>query len=192
LPRAGIVHRLDKDTSGLMVVARSLAAHTALVRALRRRDVKRIYWALVEGVMTGGTTVDAPVGRHPQARTRMTVREDGRTALTHLRVKERFRAHSLAEATLETGRTHQIRVHLNYLGYPVVGDRNYGFRGRLPRGAGESLREGIREFSRQALHAHELVLAHPVSGEAMHWTAPLPQDMQALLDVLREDAEVSN
>lgn len=189
LPRAGVVHRLDKDTSGLLVVARSLRAHTALVRAMRRREVKRRYWAVVEGVMTGGTTVEAPVGRHPQARTRMSVREDGRAALTYLRVKQRFRAHTLAEATLETGRTHQIRVHLNHLRYPIVGDRNYGFRGRLPTGAGEALRRTIAGFRRQALHARELALAHPVSGEPLRWTAPLPEDMQALLDVLREDAE---
>ena len=188
LPRAGIVHRLDKDTSGLMVVARSLVAHVALVRALRRHEVKRTYWLVAEGRMTGGATVEAPVGRHPRARTRMTVREDGRRALTHVRVLERFRAHTLAEAVLETGRTHQIRVHMKHLGYPIVGDRSYGFRGRLPPGAGVALRAQIQGFRRQALHARELALAHPVCGKEMRWRAPLPEDMQTLLDALRRDA----
>lgn len=188
LPRAGIVHRLDKDTSGLMVVARSLVAHAALVSALRRHDVKRTYWLVVEGRMTGGTTVEAPVGRHPRVRTRMSVREDGRRALTHVRVLEGFRVHTLAEAVLETGRTHQIRVHMQHLRYPIVGDRSYGFRGRLPPGAGVALRARIQGFPRQALHARELALAHPVTGEAMTWRAPLPDDMQTLIDVLREDA----
>ena len=139
--------------------------------------------------MTGGATVEVPVGRHPRARTRMAVREDGRHALTHVRVIERFRAHTLAEAALETGRTHQIRVHMNHLGYPIVGDRSYGFRRRLPVGAGAALKDQIQNFRRQALHARELSLVHPVSGKEMKWRAPLPDDMQALVDVLRADAE---
>lgn len=189
LPRAGIVHRLDKDTSGLLVIARSLEAHTALVRALKRREVKRLYWGVAEGVMSGGASVRAPLGRHPRARTRMAVRADGRAAATHLRVLERFRAHCLVEATLETGRTHQIRVHLNHQGHPLVGDRSYGFRGRIPAGADASLRERLRTFPRQALHARELALVHPLTGESMHWTAPLPEDIQGLLAALRSDAE---
>jgi 23S rRNA pseudouridine1911/1915/1917 synthase len=188
LPRAGIVHRLDKDTSGLLVVARTLEAHTALVRAMRRREIKRTYWLVVEGTMTGGTTVRASLGRHPHARTRMAVREDGRAAVTHVRLLERFRGHTLVEAVLETGRTHQIRVHMQHLGHPIVGDRAYGFKGRLPPHAAEALMQRIRTFHRQALHARELALAHPVSGEAMCWTAPLPDDMARLVSALRDDA----
>ena len=189
LPRSGIVHRLDKDTSGLLVVARTLGAHRHLVAALAAREVKREYRAIVVGVPTAGGTVEAPIGRHPTARTRMAVVQDGRPATTHYRVLERFRAHALLQVNLETGRTHQIRVHLAHIRHPIVGDPVYAGRLRLPSGATPLLVEALRGFSRQALHAHRLALAHPVTGQWMEWEAPLPPDMQALLEALRTDAE---
>jgi 23S rRNA pseudouridine1911/1915/1917 synthase len=188
LPRAGIVHRLDKETTGLLVVARTLAAHTALVAALARRDVRREYLALVHGVPTGGGTVDAPIGRHRVDRMRMAVTGAGRPAVTHYTVTERFRAHALLEVRLETGRTHQIRVHLAHVHHPLVGDPVYGGRARLPRGASPRLVAALRDFRRQALHAVRLGLEHPRSGTPMAWEAPLPYDLAALLAVLREDA----
>lgn len=188
VPRAGIVHRLDKDTSGLMVVARTPEAHAALVAALAAREISREYLAVCAGVMTGGGTVDEPLGRHRSARTRMAVRADGRAAVTHYRVLRRFRGHTLVRATLETGRTHQIRVHLTHLGFPLVGDRLYGGRLRLPRGASSALIEELKAFPRQALHAAHLALAHPLTGRALAWQAPLPADMQKLLTALAADA----
>jgi len=188
LPRAGIVHRLDKDTSGLLLVAGSLSAHHRLVQALQARRIGRRYLALVEGCLSGGLDVDRPIGRDPRLRTRQQVREDGKPALTRVRVRERFRAHTLVEATLATGRTHQIRVHLASLGLPLVGDRRYGARGRLPPAPADELVSAIRGFRRQALHAWQLELAHPVSGEPLCFEAPLPGDLQALLDVLAQDA----
>lgn len=190
LPRAGIVHRLDKDTTGLMVVAKTLEAHAALVAALQAREVHRAYEAVVVGVMTGGGKVDAAIGRHPTDRKRMAVRpQGGKTAVTHYRVLERFRAHSRIRVRLETGRTHQIRVHMAHRGYPLVGDPVYGGRLRLPRGASEELIRTLRGFRRQALHAARLELAHPLSGEWMGWRSPLPVDMAALLEALRQDAQ---
>ena len=188
IPRCGIVHRLDKDTSGLLVVARSLRAHSSLVAQLQARSVKRQYLAVVTGLPVAGATVDAPIGRHPTQRTRMAVTPRGKPAVTHYRVRERYRAHSLLEVRLETGRTHQIRVHLAHVHYPILGDPVYGGRLRLPAGAGEALIEALRVFRRQALHAERLSICHPGSGEQMTWQAPLPQDMQGLLDILREDA----
>jgi 23S rRNA pseudouridine1911/1915/1917 synthase len=188
LPRAGIVHRLDKETSGLLVVARTVEAHTRLVRALQAREIERHYEAIVAGVMTGGGTVDAPIGRHPTRRTRMSVREGGRPAVTHYRVLRRFRAHTHVSVALETGRTHQIRVHLAHIGFPVVGDPEYGKRPVLPPAATDRLAEALRRFPRQALHARRLALAHPVTGEALAWESPLPADMRALLDALADDA----
>lgn len=185
LPRAGIVHRLDKDTSGLMVVARSLSAHTALVAQLQARSVRREYLALVNGCPVAGGTVEAPIGRHPRDRKRMAVLERGRPAVTHYRVEERLPAHTLLRCFLETGRTHQIRVHLAYVGYPLVGDPAYGGRLRLPPQATEGQRQALRTFQRQALHATRLALDHPGSGERMSWHAPLPDDMAALLACLR-------
>jgi len=188
LPRAGIVHRLDKQTSGLMVVARTLAAHRQLVDDLQARRVRREYLSVVQGVLTAGGTVNAPIGRHPVDRKRMAVVSGGREAVTHYRVVERYRAHSLLRVRLETGRTHQIRVHMAHARCPVVGDPVYGGRPRPPRGAGEALQDALRRFRRQALHAERLELAHPASGETLAWQAPLPADMAALIEGLRADA----
>ena len=187
LPRAGIVHRLDKDTSGVMVVARTLEAHTGLVAQLAAREVHRQYVAVVVGSLVSGGTADAPIDRHPRDRLRMAVREDGREAVTHFRLRERFRAHTALECRLETGRTHQIRVHMQHLRHPIVGDPLYGGPLKLPRGASEELAAGLRGFRRQALHAEVLEFAHPVIGEPVRVSAPLPADMVQLLQVLRED-----
>jgi 23S rRNA pseudouridine1911/1915/1917 synthase len=191
LPRAGLVHRLDKDTSGLLVVARSLEAHTALVRALEAREIHREYEAIVHGVMTGGGTVDAPLGRHATDRLRMTVREDGRPAVTHYRLLQRFRAHTHVRVVLETGRTHQIRVHLAHAGYPIVGDPVYGRRLAIPKGATPRLAEALGGFRRQALHAARLEFEHPALGRALAFEAPLPADFAVLLAALREDLEAA-
>lgn len=188
VPRAGIVHRLDKDTSGLMVVARTPLAHAALVRALAAREVGREYLALCQGRLTGGGTVDEPIGRHRTQRTRMAVRPDGREAVTHYRIERRLREHTLVRATLETGRTHQIRVHLAHVGHPVVGDPVYGGRKRLPRGASPTVIAALAAFRRQALHAVRLVLSHPTTGRELAFEAPLPEDLSALLAVLEDDA----
>lgn len=186
LPRAGIVHRLDKDTSGLMVVARQLSAHKSLVEQLQARSVHREYLALVQARVTASGHVDAPIGRHPRDRLRMAVVESGKPAVTHYRVLERFPAHTLVEARLETGRTHQIRVHMAYIHHPLVGDPLYGGRFRLPAGASEALVEALRKFRRQALHARRLEFTHPASGEPVGWEAELPADFEHLLAVLRE------
>jgi 23S rRNA pseudouridine1911/1915/1917 synthase len=188
VPRAGIVHRIDKDTSGLLVVARTLAAHAALVRALAARAITREYEAVVCGVLTAGGTVDQPIGRDERDRTRMRVKTAARAAVTHYRVIERFRAHTHLRLTLETGRTHQIRVHMQYIRHPLVGDPVYGRRLGMPAGASEALRTALAGFRRQALHARRLALAHPTSGVAMEWQAPPPADLQALLAALRADA----
>jgi 23S rRNA pseudouridine1911/1915/1917 synthase len=188
VPRAGLVHRLDKDTSGLLVVARTAAAHTALVAALAKRDFDREYETVVVGKMLSGGRVDAPIGRHPVNRTRMCVREDGRHAVTHYRVIERFRVHSHVACKLETGRTHQIRVHLAHVGYPIVGDRAYGNRLSVPRGATPALAEQLRATKRQMLHARRLGLAHPLSGARLEFESPTPSDITALLQALRDDA----
>jgi len=187
LPRAGIVHRLDKDTSGVMMVARSLVAHTALVAQLSAREVHRQYLAVVVGALVSGGTADAAIDRHPRDRIRMAVREDGRDAVTHFRLRERFRAHTLLECRLETGRTHQIRVHMAHLKHPIVGDPLYGGALRLPKGADAGLVEALRGFKRQALHAESLEFKHPVTCEPVRCEAPVPEDMQALLRALRED-----
>jgi 23S rRNA pseudouridine1911/1915/1917 synthase len=188
LPRAGIVHRLDKDTSGLLIVARTLPAHTALVRMLEERAVHREYEAICRGVMTGGGTVDAPIDRHPTDRVRMAIRDGGRDAVTHYRVIRRFRAHTHVRVQLETGRTHQIRVHLTHIGYPLVGDKVYGGRLALPKGVSEDLRQALRGFPRQALHAARLQLEHPVTGKSLEVASPLPQDMVQLLARLADDS----
>jgi len=174
IPRAGIVHRLDKDTSGLLVVAKTLEAQTDLVRQLQARTVKRQYLALVHGVVARDGSVDAPIGRHQTQRTRMAVTEHGRAARTHYRVLERCAGATLLECTLDTGRTHQIRVHLQSIGHPLVGDPVY----RAGRGAAAG---PLANFKRQALHAYRLGLVHPVSGAAMQWEASLPADMRELL-----------
>jgi 23S rRNA pseudouridine1911/1915/1917 synthase len=187
LPRAGIVHRLDKDTSGLLVVARTPAAHHALVKQMQAREIEREYEAVVYGVMTGGGTVEADIGRHPTERTRMAVRPGGRVAVTHYRVVERYKAHTRIRVQLETGRTHQIRVHMAHIHHPILGDPVYGGRARVP-GGDPRLREAIQGFKRQALHAARLALSHPVTGVALSWEAPLPDDLRALLVVLADHA----
>ncbi|HEX6396248.1 MAG TPA: 23S rRNA pseudouridine(1911/1915/1917) synthase RluD [Steroidobacteraceae bacterium] len=187
VPRAGLVHRIDKDTSGLLVVARTIEAQTALVAALAAHDVEREYLALCTGAMTGGGTIDEPIGRHRTQRIKMAVRSDGRAAVTHYRIEKRFRAHTLARVRLETGRTHQIRVHLAHVGYPIVGDPVYGGRRRLPAGATPALTVALETFRRQALHAARLEFVHPESGKQVSFEAPLPQDFRKLLGVLERD-----
>jgi 23S rRNA pseudouridine1911/1915/1917 synthase len=192
VPRAGLVHRIDKDTSGLLVVARTPEVHTALVAALAEHQVERHYIALCMGVMTGGGTVDEPIGRHRSVRTRMAVRSDGRAAVTHYRLLKRFRAHTLVRAELETGRTHQIRVHLAHIGYPLVGDPVYGGRRRVPAGATPELLAALSAFKRQALHAARLKLEHPVSGKEMEWEVPLPADMTSLVAAMEADLKAAS
>jgi 23S rRNA pseudouridine1911/1915/1917 synthase len=189
LPRAGIVHRLDKDTSGLMVVVRSLRAHTSLVEQLSGREVHRQYLAVVQGTMVAGTTINAPIGRHPTDRVRMAVAKEGggRDAITHYRVREKFRAHTLVECRLETGRTHQIRVHMAHVRHPIVGDPLYGGAFRLPKAATPELVARLQGFRRQALHAEKLSFRHPVSGAEITTEAALPEDMQGLVLDLRVD-----
>ena len=191
LPRAGIVHRLDKDTSGVMVVARTLPAHTALIQQLSSREVHRQYLAVVVGALVSGGTANLPIDRHPRDRIRMAVREDGRDAVTHYRLRERFRAHTLLECRLETGRTHQIRVHMAHLKHQIVGDPLYGGPLKLPKGATPELVETLRAFKRQALHAETLEFAHPVTGERVRCTAPVPADMQKLIGELRADSKAA-
>ncbi len=188
IPRAGIVQRLDKDTSGVLVVARTLAAHNSLVAQLQARSMKREYRAIVCGVLTAGGRVDEPIGRHPRQRLKMAVIPGGKPAVTHYRVLERFRAHSYLQVNLETGRTHQIRVHMAHIHYPLVGDPLYGGRLRIPAGASQELAEGLRGFKRQALHARMLGLEHPVTGEWLEWGVELPADLQELLERMRRDA----
>ncbi|WP_078084488.1 23S rRNA pseudouridine(1911/1915/1917) synthase RluD [Microbulbifer mangrovi] len=192
IPRAGIVHRLDKDTSGLMVVAKTLQAQADLVDQLKARTVSRQYDAIVQGVLSGGGTVDAPMGRHRQHRLKMAVLGktgdgSGKEAITHYRLQERFRGHTLVRCQLETGRTHQIRVHMAHIRHPLVGDPLYGGRNKLPTGADPELVTALQQFPRQALHAAELALIHPQTGEPMHWSAPMPEDMLQLLAMLRAD-----
>ena len=188
LPRAGIVHRLDKDTTGLLLIAKTLPAHTALVRALARREIARRYLAVVCGELTGGGTIDAPIARHPVDRKRMAVIESGRTAVTRYTVIERFRGYTYIKVELETGRTHQIRVHFAHRRAPLLGDPVYGRRLALPPAAGEQLVATLRGFRRQALHAAELEFRHPASEEPLAFTAPPPADLGALVAALREDA----
>jgi 23S rRNA pseudouridine1911/1915/1917 synthase len=187
LPRAGIVHRLDKETSGLMVVARTLEAHTALTRMIEAHEVERHYEAICAGVMTAGGTIDAPIDRHPTDRVKMTVRSSGREAITHYRVIHRYRAHTHVRVSLETGRTHQIRVHLAHIKYPIVGDRVYGGRLLLPKGATPKLIDALRNFPRQALHAAQLEFDHPISEKRVSFEAKLPDDMTDFLGVLKSD-----
>ena len=188
LPRAGLIHRLDKDTSGLLLVARTPEAQTALARQLMARTISREYLAVCVGVMTGGGTIDEPIGRHRHDRVRMTVRADGRPAVTHYRVLERFRAHTYLGVKLETGRTHQIRLHLSHLRFPIVGDPVYGGRFARPRGVTDALAGTLRDFKRQALHAATLGLDHPRSAKRLTLQSPVPADFAGLLAALREDA----
>jgi len=189
LPRAGIVHRIDKETSGLLVIGRSEAAVRYLVAAIQAREVRREYLAVISAVPVAGGRVDAPIGRHPRDRTRMAVNRSGRPAVSHFRVLERYRGYSLVRVRLETGRTHQIRVHMQHLGHPLVGDPVYGHRLAIPAGAGPELVEALRGFRRQALHAETLALRHPLDGTEMTWSVPLPDDMQQLVTALRRDRD---
>ena len=188
--RAGIVHRLDKDTSGLMVVARTPAAHTWLVEQIQKRMVKREYQAIVTGIMTAGGKVDAPVGRHKTMRTRMAVTEHGKPAVTHYRVIARYRGHTHIHLTLETGRTHQIRVHMAHVKHPLVGDRDYGGRRRLPKNISPALREKLLDFPRHALHASCLTFSHPQTRQQVKIESPVPQDFRDLLEILEQDSNV--
>lgn len=190
VPRAGIVHRLDKDTTGLMVVAKTVPAQTRLVEALQKRDITREYEAVAIGTMTAGGFVDEPISRHPTKRTHMSVHPMGKPAVTHYRVMEHFRAHTRLRLRLETGRTHQIRVHMAHINHPLVGDRLYGGRPRPPKGASEQFITTLRAFDRQALHATMLRLSHPITNELMEWHAPLPQDMIDLIEALKADTEL--
>ncbi|MFT6914125.1 MAG: 23S rRNA pseudouridine1911/1915/1917 synthase [Motiliproteus sp.] len=187
VPRAGIVHRLDKETTGLMVVAKTLEAQTDLVAQLQERAMGREYEAVAIGVMTGGGCVDEPMARHSKQRQKMAVSPTGKEAVTHYRLIKKFRAHTHIRLKLETGRTHQIRVHMAHIGYPIIGDPQYGGRLRLPKGVTLELRETLSGFRRQALHAKRLELYHPVTEELMSWEVPLPADMLALLDELYLD-----
>ncbi|AXT69987.1 23S rRNA pseudouridine(1911/1915/1917) synthase RluD [Vibrio sp. dhg] len=189
VPRAGIVHRLDKDTTGLMVVAKTVPAQTRLVRALQKRNITREYEAIAIGRMTAGGKVDQPIGRHSTKRTLMAVAPMGKPAVTHYRVAEHFREHTRIRLRLETGRTHQIRVHMSYLQHPLLGDTAYGGRARIPTGASQELTDMIRGFDRQALHAVMLRFEHPITGEELEFHAPVPDDMVAMTEALRKDTE---
>jgi len=184
LDRAGIVHRLDKNTSGLMVVSRNEKSQKYLVEQLQKHSVSREYSAIVYGHMVAGGTIDEPIGRDTKDRVKQAISSHGKEAITHYRVIDRYQNHTHVKAILETGRTHQIRVHLSHIGYPLIGDPMYGGKVRFPKKADEVLKEALVNFKRQALHARKLTLAHPISGELMSWKAPLPEDMLALLDVL--------
>ena len=187
LPRAGIVHRIDKETSGLLMVAKTLQAHNSLVEQLQERSIHREYLALVKGWMTAGGTVDQPIGRHPVDRKRNAVRRDGKEAVTHYRLERRFKRHTLIRVKLETGRTHQIRVHMTHINYPLIGDQVYGGRFQMPAECNPALAEALRSFKRQALHATKLGLEHPETGEYMEWEQPMPEDMQNLIKLLTEN-----
>lgn len=191
VPRAGIVHRLDKDTTGLMVVAKTVPAQTKLVRELQKRNITREYEAIAIGRMTAGGVVNQPIGRHSTKRTLMAVSPMGKPAVTHYRVAEHFREHTRLRLRLETGRTHQIRVHMSYIQHPLLGDVAYGGRVRIPKGASEELTTMIRAFDRQALHAAMLRFEHPITGELLEFHAPIPDDMVAMTEALREDTKLN-
>lgn len=191
VPRAGIVHRLDKDTTGLMVVAKTIAAQTNLVESLQAREITREYEAIASGLMTAGGVVDEPIGRHATKRTHMAISHSGRPSVTHYRVMEKFRLHTRLRLRLETGRTHQIRVHMAHITHPLVGDPVYGGRPRPPKNATQDLRDVLKAFKRQALHAAMLSLFHPITGEQMTWHAEIPEDMVALTNILRDDTKLN-
>lgn len=186
VPRAGIIHRLDKETSGLLIIARNLTAHTQLIKQMREHEIEREYIALATGHLTAGDTIDAPLARHTQHRTKMAVNENGKPAVTHYRVIKRYGDFTLLRVNLETGRTHQIRVHLAHIKHPLVGDPLYG-RLVFPKGASEELRSTLRDFRRQALHAHKLTFEHPSTAELCEFTAPLPKDFENFLKILQKE-----
>jgi len=187
LPRAGIVHRIDKETSGLLMIAKTLQAHNSLTQQLQARAITREYQAITRGRMTAGGTVDEPIGRHPTDRKRYAVRENGKEAVTHYRVGQRFTRHTLVQVKLETGRTHQIRVHMAHIRFPLLGDQVYGGRFQMPPDCSEQLEKELRSFKRQALHAAKLGLQHPVTDEYCEWEQPMPDDMTRLLAALAEN-----
>lgn len=187
IPRAGIVHRIDKGTTGLLMIAKTLQAHNSLVNQLQERTVLREYQAIVIGMMTAGGTVDEPIGRHPVDRKRQAVISSGKHAVTHYRIEQRYRAHTHIRCKLETGRTHQIRVHMAHTHYPLLGDPVYGGRIRLPKGANEATQTALQNFKRQALHAGLLGFIHPTSGKKVSWQIDMPEDMLHILDVLAKD-----
>lgn len=195
LERAGIVHRLDKETSGLLVIAKNAETETALIEQFKERTPTRVYHALVIGELIAGRTIDAPIGRNPYRRKHMWVTEtdedgnnEGKEAITHIRVQDRFRAHTLIEARLETGRTHQIRVHMQHINYPIVGDSDYGARLKLPKKFGQHAENVLRGFKRQALHAFAIGITHPRTGEELYFEHPYPNDMATLIDAIREES----
>lgn len=192
VPRSGIVHRLDKDTSGLLVVAKTLKAHKSLVEQLQARTVHREYQAIVFGLLSSGRTIDIPIGRHGRDRKKMAVKPEGKQAITHFRVLDRYRGHTRIKVNLETGRTHQIRVHMAHVKHPLVGDQTYGGRLQIPAGSGDMLKETLRNFKRQALHARKLGLVHPSTGKEMEWKTSLPEDMKDLIQVLEDDLSYQN
>lgn len=187
LPRAGIIHRLDKDTSGLLVIAKTLPTYTYLVKQLQEHEISREYEAIVQGILTGGGKVETAIGRHPRQRTHMAVTENGKPAITHYWIIQRFRGHTHIKVKLETGRTHQIRVHMAHINHPIIGDPTYGGRMKLPQGASAQLIEALKNFKRQALHAKCLAFIHPITQEQLQFEAELPKDMQKLLTTLTED-----
>ena len=191
VPRAGIVHRLDKDTTGLMVVAKTIAAQTNLVEALQLREITREYEAIANGIMIAGGVVDEPIGRHATKRTHMAISFSGRPSVTHYRVLEKYRLHTRLRLRLETGRTHQIRVHMAHITHPLVGDPVYGGRPRPPKNSTPELLHKLRSFKRQALHAAMLSLYHPITGELMTWHADLPADFVELVELLQEDTKLN-
>ena len=192
IPRAGIVHRLDKDTTGLMVVAKTLQAQNHIVDQLQTREMGREYEAIVQGTMTGGGTIKDAIARHAKDRTKMTVHPTGKDAITHYRILEHFPNHTHVRVKLETGRTHQIRVHMSHIQHPLVGDGTYGGRVRLPKGVSHELREVLRQFPRQALHAKKLELHHPATNELVSWEIDLPADFTELLEELKLESEMSD
>ena len=187
LPRAGIVHRLDKETSGLLMIAKTLQAHNGLIKQLQDRSVHREYLAITKGRIIAGGTIDEPIGRHPTDRKRYAVRPTGKPAVTHYRVVERFSRHTLIRVKLETGRTHQIRVHMAHIHFPLVGDPVYGGRFQMPPNCSERLEQALRNFKRQALHAEKLGIIHPMTDEYCEWEQPMPEDMSRLLAALYEN-----
>ena len=189
LPRAGIVHRIDKETSGLLMIAKTLQAHNSLTQQLQDRAITREYLAITRGRMTAGGTVDEPIARHPTDRKRYAVRESGKDSVTHYRVERRFTRHTFVQDKLETGRTHQIRVHMSHIRFPLVGDQVYGGRFQMPAGCSETLEKELRSFKRQALHAAKLGLLHPVTNEYLEWVQPLPDDMARLLAALADNEQ---